>query len=119
MREILTMSYNLNHIIHLTFLFVLVGSVFAAIAAPQPENRKLFLAVSGFCALVVMLSGFMLLGILKAGFPSWVIVKLVCWLVLSALVGMAFRLPEKRTALVFATVLTVLIAVTMVSAKPF
>jgi hypothetical protein len=34
-----------------------------------------------------------MLSVLKLGFPAWIWVKLVCWLILSALAGMAYRKP--------------------------
>ncbi len=46
-------------------------------------------------------------------------VKLVCWLALSALVGLAFRRPAQGRALTGITVVAVFLAVWMVVTKPF
>ena len=54
----------------------------------------------GIASLLVLISGFGLLAKLHANqFSGWVIVKLVCWLGLSMLAGMAFRRPHLRGAL--------------------
>ena len=113
------MSYSLFHIMHLVFIISLVALTAAAIAAPKPENRKLFLAGSGFCSLVVFISGFMLLASIKAGFPLWAIVKVLCWLGISALAGIAFRKLELGKQLSIGLICLVVLAVTMVSIKPF
>jgi len=113
------MSYSLFHILHLVFLFALVAFTAAAIAAPKPENRKLFLAGSGFSSLVVFLSGFMLLVKIQIGFPGWIVVKLLCWLALSALAGIAFRKTELAKQFSIGLICILAIAVTMVSLQPF
>ncbi len=113
------MSYSLFHIIHISFLFVLVGTLFAAFAAPQPENRKRCLMWSGISSLVVLVAGLGLMGIMKIGMPPWLWVKLVCWLLLSALAGIAFRKPEKVKQLLMCSLVLIVLAVFMVSVKPF
>jgi hypothetical protein len=107
------------HVLHLVFLFLLFGLSFSALADPRPERRKKMLMYSGISSLVVFLAGFALLGYLSIGFPGWIIVKLICWLVLSALAGLAFRLRESTEKLQAIAIACVLIAVTMVYFRPF
>ena len=113
------MAYHLFQIVHIFSVIVLTGIVFSALAAPRPENRRVFLMWSGIFALVAFVSGFGLTGLGRVGFPGWVIIKLACWLSLSVLTGLAFRRPEQGRRLTTITVLAVLIAVGMVVMKPF
>ena len=108
------MHYNTLHIVHLLFLFLLVGTTFAAFAAPVQEKRRKILMLSGIYSLVVLISGIGLLGALKVGFPGWIHAKLVCWFILSALAGLAFRMPNKTKLLSLIAVLVVLVAIVMV-----
>jgi hypothetical protein len=113
------MRYQLFQVLHVFSLFLLVGVTFAAFAAPHPEYRRRSLMWSGICSLLVFVSGFGLLGILGTGFPGWVIVKLLCWLLLSVLVSMAFRRPHRVKSWLVVSVIVILMAVGMVSFKPF
>ena len=113
------MSFQLYQVLHIFSVILMAGVTFAALAAPQPENRRFMLMTSGIVAVVALVSGFGLLGIGRFGFPVWVMVKLVCWVALSALVGLAFRRPAQRRTLTGITVVAVLLAVWMVVTKPF
>ena len=113
------MNYSLFHLIHLLAIFSLVAVAVYAFARPVPEVRKKALMWSGIASLVVFLSGFGLLGILKAGVPVWAVVKAACWLFLSVVVGLAFRKPEKSRDLLLASGLVVAVALVMVVFKPF
>lgn len=110
------MSYSLFHIIHLLSVFLLVGACVYAIAAA--EDRKKVMMWSGIASLVVFISGFGLLGILKIGFPLWSWFKMASWLGLSVLAGLAYRMQGKKAALLYATFGLVALAVIMVSLKP-
>ena len=98
---------------------MLGGVTFAACAAPQPENRRRSLMRSGICSLFVVISGFALLGIMGFGFPGWAIVKLLCWLVLSVVAGIVFRRPHQIKAWLAVSLVAILVAVGMVTFKPF
>ena len=113
------MPIQFYQILHIFSVMVLTGITFAALATPRPEARRLFLMWSGTFALLSFVSGFGLLGLMRFGFPGWIIVKLACWLALAALTGLAFRRPEQARSLMVITVLAVLIAVGMVVLKPF
>ena len=113
------MPIQLYQIAHLFSVILMAGIVFAALAAPQPENRRPMLMLSGIVAVVALVSGFGLLGLGRFGFPGWIVVKLACWVGLSALVGLAFRRPEQGKTLTGIAVVAVLLAVGMVVLKPF
>ena len=113
------MSYNIFHLVHLFGLFALTGVTVAACFYSQHATRKKVLMWAGISSLVVFLAGFGLLGIQKIGFPGWIIVKLICWLGLSAIAGISFRKPEKANLLCAISFLLILIALSMVEFRPF
>ena len=113
------MPVTFYHVMHLVSLFCLFGATFAAFAAPEPERRKFSLAASGIASLLVLVSGFGLLAKLQVGFPIWIVVKLICWFVVSGLAGIAFRKRELVRPLTLLTVALSLIAVVMVYCRPF
>ena len=113
------MSIQLYEIIHLFSVIILTGVVFGALAAPRPELRRRTMMWSGILALLALVSGFGLLARLGYGFPGWVIVKLACWLGLTLITSLAFRQPGQGRSLVLLTLIAVLLAVGMVTMKPF
>ncbi|MEM8714068.1 MAG: hypothetical protein AAGG01_24250 [Planctomycetota bacterium] len=103
------MSATTYHIIHVLSAFLLTALTFGAFAAPNPETRKRTLALTGILSLVMLVGGFGLLARLSYSAASpWVIVKIVCWLGLSALSGIAYRKPDKTGLL--SLIATVLVA---------
>lgn len=112
------MSPQFYSILHLSSLIVLLGYTFYAFAAPA-ETRKRVMMITGVTSLLMVISGVGLLHKLHLGFPGWAIVKLVCWLGLSATAGFAYRRrAQANTFMVIAFVLAIT-AVTMVYLKPF
>lgn len=105
--------------LHVLSAILLVGYTFSAFAHPVPERRKFLLAITGVLALVTLLTGLHLWGVLKPQPFGWLLVKLGCWLGIAALAGMAFRMPGKTRLL--GTVLIALVSVVlfMVYLKPF
>lgn len=113
------MDPRIFHIFHVLSVIVLVGTTFAAFANPTELVRRKVLSASGVASLIAVISGFGLAGLLKVGFPLWLIVKIVCWLGLSAIAGITFRQPKKIPALAALTVAMVLIALVMIYFRPF
>ena len=112
------MNINLYHFLHVAGLLMLVGGTFYAFAAPA-ETRKGVLTVAGAASLLMLASGFGLLAKMYAGhFYLWVIVKLVCWLGLSALAGLAYRRRERTGLLMGIAAALALLALAMVYFKP-
>jgi hypothetical protein len=108
-----SMSPAFYSILHVFSLLVLTGFTFYAFAAPA-ECRKKVMIITGIASLVMFISGFGLITKLQTGFPTWIIVKLVCWLGVSALAGIGFRKRDKAglfmaiiLALIFTAVVTV------------
>ena len=109
------MNPNYYSLLHLFALFVLSAHTFMAFANPAPENRKRTMIVTGIASVLVIVSGFGLLAKLYPGqFPGWVIVKLLCWLGLSSLAGIAYRRPHLRSTLAVGALFLTLTALVMV-----
>jgi hypothetical protein len=113
------MSPTTYYILHVVAAFTLVGVAFAAAAAPKPERRRPAMMLSGIAGLVMLVAGIGLLHKLNMGFPGWVILKIVCFLVLSAMVGIAFRREGKPGPMAALVVLVTAVAVWAVYTKPF
>src|SRR6185436_17292657 len=86
-----TMNIQLYHILHVFALIILTAQTYMAFANPAPENRKRTMMITGIATLLLVVSGGGLVA--KMGYSwgsGWIIVKLLCWLVLSALAGLAY-----------------------------
>ena len=112
------MSPTIYYILHVTSVLVLTGYTFYAFAA-APETRKRVMMITGIASLLALVGGFGLQAKLSLGFPGWLIVKLVCWLGLSALAGIGYRRRGAAGALGVVAVILTFIAVVMVYTKPF
>lgn len=112
------MSPTFYHILHVFSVLALTGFTFYAFAGP-PETRKRTMALSGIASLLALVAGFGLQAKLSVGFPGWLIVKLVCWLGLSALAGFGYRRRGAAGVLTVLALLFALIALLMVYLKPF
>ena len=78
------------------------------------------IAITGVASLIVLLTGIrMWQGMLKFEPAGWVIVKLVCWLGLSALSGIAYRKRDKVNLLMAIVLGLATVAVGMVYYQPF
>ena len=113
-RSFPSMSANVYYILHVFSVFVLTGFTFHAFAAPA-ETKKKVMAITGIASLLALVGGFGLIAkVHQNHIEAWMIVKLVCWLGLSALAGIGYRKREKARvlrliamALVFVAVLAV------------
>ena len=107
-------------LLHVFSLLVLTAQTFMAFANPAPENRKQTLMIAGIASLLMFVSGFgMISALYQNHFVGWMIVKMVCWLVFSALAGIAYRRPHLRGKLSVLGLSALLIALVMVYLKPF
>ena len=107
-------------LLHIFSLLVLTAHTFMAFGNPDPVNRKRTMMITGIASLLMLVSGFAMLSLNKIPFATgWVIVKLVCWLGLSALAGIAYRRAHLRGTLSLIALVLMLVAVTMVYFRPF
>src|SRR5476651_449392 len=110
---------NALHVLHLSGVLALVAYTFYAFAGP-PESRKRVLMITGISTLVVLLTGVrMWQSLLSFHLFGWIVVKLVCWLGLSAITGIAYRKRALAGPLMVVTLVLAIIAVTMAFVKPF
>lgn len=110
---------NALRVLHLTGVLALVGYTFFAFAGP-PESRKRVLMITGISSLLVLLTGVrMWQGLLSFHVFGWIVVKILCWLGLSAMSGIAYRKREMTGTLMVVTLALAVIAVAMVFVKPF
>jgi hypothetical protein len=112
------MSANVYHLIHVGGVILFAAFLFQAFSAAA-AGKKGGGMLTGVLSLVVLVGGFGLLAKLDLGFPTWVIVKLVCWLGLAAIAGMASKRPALRGILSLAAIALLLVAVAMVYFRPF
>jgi uncharacterized membrane protein SirB2 len=107
-------------LLHIFSLLVLTAHTFMAFGNPDPANRKRTMMITGIASLLMLVSGFAMLSLNKIPFATgWVIVKMVCWLGLSALAGIAYRRAHLRGTLSLLALVLMLVAVTMVYFRPF
>jgi len=112
------MSPNFYYILHVVSILVLTAYTFYAFAGPA-ETRKRVMMVTGIASLLALIGGFGLQAKLNYGFPGWLIVKMVCWLGLSALAGMGYKRRGAVGTLSVVALVLVVVAVFMVYTKPF
>jgi hypothetical protein len=104
--------------LHASAILLLTGGTFYAFAAPEAA-RKRMLMLTGIASLLALVGGFGLIAkVYDNHFYLWIIVKIVCWLGLTGLTGMAFRRRAKLALWVSLAVLFLLVAVAMVCFKP-
>lgn len=112
------MSPTFYYILHVCAVLVLTGYTFYAFAAPA-ETRKSVLMITGIASLVALVGGFGLQAKVVGAWPGWLIVKIVCWLGLSALAGFGYRRRGAAGTLAVVALVFAVIAVVMVYTKPF
>ncbi len=106
-------------LLHILSLIVLTAHTFMAFAHPAPENRKRTMIITGVAALLMFISGFGMLTLLKIPFATgWVIVKTVCWLGLASLAGVAYRRVQLRGLLSRIALGLITVALVMVFFRP-
>lgn len=112
-------EFNILHLFHVAGALVLMGHTFYALAAPLATRRKV-LMWSGGASLVMLLTGLRMWQTIYGFAPAgWLVVKMICWLGLSALAGMAYRRREQSGLLAWVAMVLAVTAVAMVYVKPF
>jgi hypothetical protein len=113
-------EYNVLHVVHVLAAIVLAGFTHQAFAAPAPESRKRVLIWTGTASLLMLLTGVRMWQAIH-GFAGlgWIVVKLLCWIGLAAMSGLAFRFRDRTRVLASVALLLTALAVAMVYLKPF
>ena len=108
------MSPTFYYILHLAALFVLAGYTFYAFGAPA-ETRKRVMMITGIASVLALVAGFGLQAKLGYKFTEgWLIVKIVCWLGLSALAGFGYRRRDAAGTLALVASALIVVALVMV-----
>lgn len=111
------MSPTFYSILHVISVLTLTGYTFYAFAAPA-ETRKRVMMITGIASLLALVSGFGLISkVYQNQFTAWMIVKIVCWLGLSALAGVGYRKREKAPVFMAVALALVVVAVVTVYTK--
>lgn len=107
-------------VLHILSLIVLTAQTFMAFANPLPENRKRTMIITGVAGLLMFISGFGMLTVNKIPFAAtpWIWVKMVCWLGVSAMAGLAYRKAHLRGTLSVVTMALLAVAIVMVYFRP-
>ncbi len=108
------MSPIVYYILHLAALFVLAGYTFYAFGAPA-ETRKRVMMITGIASILALVAGFGLQAKLGYKFTEgWLLVKMVCWLGLSALAGFGYRRRGAAGTLALVAAALIVVALVMV-----
>lgn len=110
---------NALHLIHVAAVLVLIAYTFFAFAGPV-ETKKRVMMITGIATALVLLTGIrMWQGLFGFAPLGWIVVKLVCWLGLSALTAFAYRKRDKANLLMIVALALAITALAMVYVKPF
>jgi hypothetical protein len=105
-------------IVHVASALLLIGCTFYAFAG-APGTRKRILTWSGVASLLVLATGIRMWQGVYGFHGIWPIVKLVCWLGISAIAGLAYRKRDRVALLLVITLALAVTALVMVYVKPF
>jgi len=113
------MSPSVYYFLHTFSVILLTGATLYVVANPQKHKKKTMMIVTGILSLIILVAGSGLVSKIYANnwAQGWLIAKIVLWLGLSALAGMAYR--KSKSVVISATVIIVGIALYMVYFKPF
>lgn len=96
------LTYKVIHVFGLFLIFTGLGGRLVQAMLGSDGNaqvRKLTGIAHGVGLLLVLVSGFGALAKLGAGFPGWVIAKLVIWLVIGGIIVVIRKKPEMASLL--------------------
>jgi hypothetical protein len=110
------MNIQVYQVMHVLSGFLLTAVTYQAFAAPSPERRKRTLMIAGILALLMLVGGFGMAAKLQLDLAkeSWLHVKILCFVVLAVMAGLAFRMPRLAGMLSLITTIAVGTAIYMV-----
>ena len=113
--------YKVLHIIGILMLFLSIGGAIIRAAIDQKNEKleKFVLINHGSSLLIILVAGFGMLGKLGMVFSTWVVVKIIIWLLMGALILPIKKMPEKRAVWWFTALLLGAISAYMAIYKPF
>ncbi len=117
-------SFLLVHLfgVFVTFLSITLVAGHAMYGGKKADNkyRKLIMALHGLGTLVILVSGFGMLGQLglTGAFPLWAILKVCIWIIAGALIAIPYRWPALALPLAIALPFLGLLAAGIAIYKP-
>ncbi|WP_396200096.1 hypothetical protein [Gemmatimonas sp.] len=119
--------YEILHIVGIAMVFIAIGGVATHAAnggtKTTSSTRPLIGSIHGLGAFLILLGGFGMLarlGFLHGGnFPGWLWVKIIVWVILSAVVLLPYRRPGFAKPFLLVLPLLAGVAVYMALYKPF
>lgn len=117
------MNAQVYAVLHAASVVFLTSIVFAIFAGAPESRRRLLSILVGVLSLVALVAGFGLATKVyqmpnPMDWPFWIWGKVVCWLGLSAIGGMAFKRRGKPAMWVWLTAILVLAAIYLAYMKP-
>ena len=106
--------YETLHIISIIMVFIALGAVFIQKLnsdEKQYQGKTLISILHGIGMLLLLVAGFGLAAKKQLGMPGWVYIKLVIWLLLGALYGVAQRRPAQGKVWLLSSLTLALVAV--------
>ncbi|MCA8965115.1 MAG: hypothetical protein H6838_08540 [Planctomycetes bacterium] len=110
--------YRLLHVIGVLMLFLGLGGVLAG-TRDGGKTPPLYLALHGIGLLVMLIAGIGYAHKSGIGFPSWVIAKIGCWVLLAALPTLVKKGLLIRPAAIALVIAVGAAAVWLAQSKPF
>lgn len=106
------------HFAGLASLFLGMGAILG-MGEDRKHVNKFVGIFHGIGIVLILVGGFGLLGVMKTGFPGWIIIKLVLWVCLSMIMILAKRKICTPKATAILGLILGLIAIAMCLLKPF
>ncbi len=114
--------YKVLHIFGVLLSFAAIGGlILQAMVGSAEKNRARKLAgmTHGIALILILITGFGMLAKLGLGFPLWVWVKLVIWLLIGGSIALIRRLPQHATLFWFALPILGAFAAYLAIFRPF
>ncbi|MEM7582455.1 MAG: hypothetical protein AAF560_03670 [Acidobacteriota bacterium] len=87
--------YKVLHIFGVLMTFGAMGAMIMQAMSGSRGNRALAAITHGIGLVLVLFSGFGMIAKLGYGFPAWVIIKLVIWLLIGGAIALIRRMPQQ------------------------
>jgi len=93
------LTYNLLHVIGILMLFVGIGgAIIRSVSASESKSlEKLVLMNHGIGLFLILIAGFGQLAKIGMQFSTWVVVKIIIWLLMGSLIMFIKKKPELKT----------------------
>ncbi len=89
--------YKVLHILGVLMAFGALGAMIFQAMSGAREKSKLAGLTHGIALVLILVSGFGMLARLSYGFPLWVILKIVIWLLIGGSIALIRRMPQHAT----------------------